>query len=135
MHEIAFNWLAILAALVLRMVVGAAWYSPVAFGPAFMRLAGLDQQAMRARMPLAIASDLVGGFILTFILVHAVVYAGATTWAMGLAVGLLNWFGFVAVTQFALVMYEKRPLPLFLINNAYQALTIGPAGAILAAWR
>jgi hypothetical protein len=88
---------------------------------------------MMARLPAAILSDVVGAVIMTFILAHAVYYAGAVTWATGAAVGLFNWLGFIAVTHFALVMYEKRPFKLFLINNGYQALSLAVMGALLAA--
>jgi hypothetical protein len=89
---------------------------------------------MRRRLPKAVLSDFIGALIMAFILVHAVHYAGATTWLTGLAVGLLNWLGFVAVTHFALVMYEKRSIELFAINMGFQALTLAIMGAVLAAW-
>lgn len=133
MHEIPMHWLPMLAAVLVRVILGAIWYSPVAFGPAFMRLSGCSEQEMKARLPLAAASDLIGAIIMTFILAHAVYYAGATSWGTGAAVGLFNWLGFVAVTHFALVMYEKRPFKLFLVNNGYQALSLAGMGAALAA--
>ncbi len=110
------------------------WYAPPTFGPAFMRLTGCSPEEMKARLPRAIVSDLVGSLIMAFILVHAVHYAGAQTWLTGAAVGLLNWLGFIAVTHFALVAYEKRPFRLFVINNGYQALALAIMGAILAIW-
>ena len=134
MHEIPFNWLAIAACVVLRVVFGGLWYAPFAFGLTCVSLTGCTPDEMKARLPKALISDIIGGLIMAFILAHAVYYAGATTWAAGLAVGLFNWLGFIAVTHFALVMYEKRPLKLFLINNGYQALTLAAMGAILASW-
>ncbi len=134
MQEFPINYLAVLIAAAVRVVVGAIWYSPVIFGPAFMRLAQCSEAEMKARLPRAVISDVIGSLIMAFILVHAVHYAGATTWLTGVAVGLLNWFGFIAVTHFALVMYEKRPFRLFLINNGYQALALAIMGAVLAVW-
>jgi uncharacterized protein DUF1761 len=134
MQEFPINYLAVLVAALARIVVGMAWYSPPAFGPTFMRLTNCSPEEMKARLPRAIVSDVVGSLVMAFILVHAVHYAEAQTWLTGAAVGLLNWFGFIAVTQFALVMYEKRPLQLFWINNAYQALALAIMGAILAIW-
>ena len=135
MQEISFNWAAILTCVLLRVIVGGVWYSPIGFGPAFMKLTDCSPADMKARLPMAVTSDVVGALILTFILAHAVYYAGATTVPTGIAVGLFNWLGFVAVTHFALVMYEKRPFKLFLINNGYQALTLAASGAVLAVWR
>ena len=83
MREIPLNWLAILAAAAVRMVIGFLWYSPVAFGPMFMRSTGCTEGEMKARLPAALASDAVGALIMSFILVHAVIYAGAKTIATG----------------------------------------------------
>ncbi len=134
MQEFPINYWAVLVAALVRMAVGMAWYSPPVFGPAFMRLANCSQEEMKARLPRAVVSDAVGSLIMAFILVHAVHYAGAASWLTGAAVGLLNWFGFIAVTHFALVMYEKRPFQLFLINNGYHAVALAIMGAILAIW-
>jgi len=134
MKEIPLDWLAIIVAAVLRQVIGMLWFSPVVFGPAFVRYTGCSEQEMKARLPVAIACDLVGALIMSFILVHAVYYSGATTIATGAVVGLFNWLGFVLVTHLPLVTYEKRPLGLFAINNGYNALTLAIMGAILAVW-
>ncbi len=32
MQEIPINWLAVIVAAIIRLAVGAVWYSPVAFG-------------------------------------------------------------------------------------------------------
>jgi hypothetical protein len=32
-----------------------------------------------------------------FVLLHAVVYADATTWLQGAVVGFFNWLGFIAI--------------------------------------
>ena len=134
MQEFPINFLAVVVAAIVRMIVGMIWYSPILFGPAFLKLAGCSPEEMKARLPRAVVSDLVGSLIMAFILVHAVHYAGAQTVLTGIAVGLLNWLGFIAVTHFALVVYEKRPFRLFVINNGYQAIALAIMGAILAIW-
>lgn len=134
MKEIPLNWVAILLAAAVRIVIGFLWYAPFSFGPVFMRLTGCTEQEMKARLPGALVSDVIGALLMSFILAHAVYYAGASTPLTGVAVGLFNWLGFIAVTHFALVAYEKRPFKLFLLNNGYQALSLAAMGAILASW-
>jgi hypothetical protein len=112
MQEIPLNWLAIFAAAAIRVVIGFLWYAPFAFGPVFMRFTGCTEQEMKTRLPGGLLSDVIGAIIMSFILVHAVYYAGASTPATGIAVGLFNWVGFILVTHFALVAYEKRPFKL-----------------------
>ena len=58
MKEIPLNWLAIIVAAVLRQVIGMLWFSPIVFGPAFVRYTGCSEQEMKARLPVAIAWDL-----------------------------------------------------------------------------
>jgi hypothetical protein len=65
---------------------------------------------------------------------HAVRYAEITTVPWGLAIGLLNWLGFVAVASISTVTYEKRPLGLFLITNGYNLISMMIMGAIIAVW-
>ena len=135
MQEIPVNILALIFAAAIRFVVGALWYSPVAFAPAWRHLVGIDEAQMKAGLPRAIAVDLVGSFIMAFVLVHAVVYAGATSVWTGAAVGFFNWLGFVAVILLAQNVYEQRPLKLFAINAGFNLIALLLMGALLAVWR
>lgn len=135
MKEIPINWWAILVAAAIRIVLGAIWYSPFLFAGAWQRLSGIGEAEMKARLPKALAVDIVGSLIMAFVLVHAVVYAGAATVGQGVAVGFFNWLGFIAVTMLGLVFYENRPFKLFLINNGFLLLSLLIMGAVLAVWR
>jgi len=134
MQEFPINWLALIVAALVRMVVGALWYAPFAFGKPWMRLVGCSPEEMKAGMPKALAVDAIGSFIMAFVLVHAVHYAGAASAGQGAAVGFFNWLGFIAVTTLAASVYEKRPLRLFLINNGFQLVSLLLMGAIVAVW-
>jgi len=135
MHEIAINYLAVVAAALAKIVLGAVWYSPVAFVRPWMEMVGVTDAQMKTRMPTALAVDVIGSLIMAFVLAHAVGYAGAATIATGAAVGFFNWLGLVAIATIASVTYEGRPLRYFLINNGYLLLSLVIMGAILAVWR
>jgi hypothetical protein len=132
--HIAMNVWAILTAAVAKFLLGWLWYAPFLFGKAWQRLTGCTPEDMKARLPKAIAGDLLTSVIMAFVLVHAVRYAGATTPAQGSAVGFLNWLGFVFVATFIPVLYEGRPFKLFLINNGFHLLGLMLMGAIIAVW-
>jgi len=134
MQPFPINFLALGVATLAKMVLGAVWYSPVLFSKPWMRLVDCSPEQMKARMPGALLSDVIGTFIQAFVLVHAVHYAGANSIGLGAAVGFLNWLGFIAVTTFAVTLYEKKPFQLFLINNGFQLLSLLIMGAILAVW-
>ena len=130
MQEFPINWLAILAAVVIKQAIGALWYSPALFGPSWCKLAGVSEAEMKAGLVKALIPDVIGSALMAFVLVHA----GAHNWAQGAAVGFFNWLGFVAVATLGSVTFEKRPLQLYLINNGYLLLALLLMGAVLAVW-
>jgi len=135
MQSFPINWWAILVAVIAKQALGALWYSPVVFGPAWCELAGVSEQEMKAGLVKALIPDVVAAFVMAFVLVHAVHYAGAQSLGQGAAVGFFNWLGFVAVATLGTVTFEKRPLKLYLINNGYWLIALLIMGAILAIWR
>ena len=134
MQEFPINWFAILAAVIIKQAIGAFWYSPALFGPSWCKLADVSEAVMKAGLAKAFIPDAIGSALMAFVLVHAVHYAGAQNWAQGAAVGFFNWLGFVAVATLGSVTFEKRPLQLYLINNAYLLLALLLMGAVLAVW-
>ena len=85
-------------------------------------------------LPKAMVVDLVGNYVMAFVLVHAVHYAGAKGIGEGAAVGFFNWLGFIAVVTLAAVIYERRPMKLWVLNNVYLAVSLMVMGAIVAVW-
>jgi Protein of unknown function (DUF1761) len=134
MQEFAVNYWAVLVAGLARFVVGMVWYAPPVLGRPWQAIVKLGPDQMRAGIARAIVVDLIGSVIMAWVLVHAVHYAGAASWAQGAAVGFFNWLGFVGVVTLSMGFYEQRPLRLFLINNGYQLLTLLVMGAIVAVW-
>ena len=53
----------------------------------------------------------------------------------GIETAFWLWLGFIATTQLATVLFEQRPLGLYLINVSYQLAGCALAGGILAVWR
>jgi uncharacterized protein DUF1761 len=134
MQSFPINWWAILVAVVVKEALGALWYSPVLLGPAWCALAGVSEEEMKAGLVKALIPDVIGAFVMAFVLVHALHYAGAMSLGQGAAVGFFNWPGFVAVATLGSVTFEKRPLKLYLINNAHWLIALLVMGAILAIW-
>jgi hypothetical protein len=134
MREIPINFFAILSAAATKVLIGALWYSPALFLPSWLKLSGITEDEMKARMGKAVAVDIFGSLIMAIVLVHAVRYAGATTVAQGMVVGFFNWLGFVAVVTIGTVTYEGRPFKLVLLNNGYLLVSLLVMGAMLAIW-
>jgi len=135
MKEIPINYWAVLVAAIAKMIVGAIWYSPPLFATPWRTLVNISEADMKASLGRAMAVDFIASLVMAFVLVHAVVYAGAATLGTGAAVGFFNWLGFVAAVTIAQVTYERRPFRLFLINNGALLISLLVMGAILAVWR
>ena len=135
MPEIPINWVAVLVAAVVRLVIGGLWYAPFAFGPMWQKTVGITQDQMLKAMPRAIAVNAVGSLLMAFILEHAVVYAQATSLLQGAAVGALNWLGFVAVVLVATNVYEQRPLRSAYVSAGFNLVALVLMGALFAVWR
>ena len=134
MKEIPLHFLPLLIAAIVRFAIGAVWFSPLLFGKAFAALAGCSEQEMRQGMGKAMIADFIGNLVLCFVLIHAIVYAGATTLAQGAAVGFFNWLGFIAMPMLAMVFWEHQPWKKYAIIAGFQLVSLLIIGAGLAAW-
>src|SRR5947209_4346317 len=95
MQHFSINYLALVVAAIARFVFGWIWYSPLLFGKRWMSLTNCSPDQMKSRMPMLAPVDLICNFVMAFVLVHAVHYAGAASAGTGAAVGFFNWLGFV----------------------------------------
>lgn len=125
----------IVGAAIAKIVLGALWYSPALFIQPWQRMSGITAAQMQERMGRALAVDVVGSFLMAFMLAHVVGYAEATTVLQGLAVGLCIWLGFVAVATIHTVTYERKPFALFALHNGYHLISLVVMSVILAVWR
>jgi hypothetical protein len=135
MQPVAINWAAFAAAVVVRFVLGALWYSPLLFVRPWQAEAGQTDADMKARMPKALPGELIGGAVMAFVLVHAIRYAGADTAVLGAVVGVLNWLGFMVVPSVSAVLFGSRSARIALIDNGYNLAGLIAMGAILGGWR
>lgn len=134
MQEFHINYLALLVAAAARIVIGGLWFSPLLFGRSWRTLVGCSEDDMKKRLPMLVPADFITAFVMAFVLVHAVHYAGAATASQGAIVGFFNWLGFVAVVTLMQTLYEARPLPLLFINNGFQLMSLLVMGGIVAVW-
>ena len=135
MQDIAINWWAILAAIVVNFVIGGIWYSPALFIRPWLAMSGLSKADFDRGLPKALAGDFVASLVMAFVLAHAIRYAGADNLGQGLFVTFWNWLGFVAAVQLGSVTYEHRPWRFLAINAGYRFVAMMAMGAILTLWR
>ncbi len=132
------NYLAVLVAAILNMVIGALWYSPALFGKSWTALMGLKPEDMQKRMAgaqRAYALTFIGSLLMAYALARVIWYAQAHSLTGGVLIGLLAWIGFVATTHGANYLFEGKSFSLFSLNTGYHLVALIVMGALLAVWR
>ena len=129
------NFLAVVVAPLVNYILGAIWYG-VLFRNAWQKLSGTAEMRVSA---LSIILGLIGAFLMSFVLHHALFFADEylKTGGVGggLMVGFFNWIGFIAPVTIGVVTYEKKPFTLWILNNAYWLISLLVMGIILAVWQ
>src|SRR5438309_6713575 len=128
----------VLVVAALYWILGGVWYSPLLFANKFIALIGWTPQQIAALQQAGETQSLILAFIsslvLSFILAHFLRYTKANNVADGLKTAFWLWLGFAVTTNLETVLFEKRALGLFLINDSYHLVGFLMMGAILAVW-
>ncbi len=127
----AVNWMAIVIAAVIQMVVGFLWYSPMLFGNAWAKMSGIKMDPSKKMPMMPMVWMFVGTLVLSFVLSGFVGYAGAKGLMDGAFVGIMAWLGFIATTTVHTVLFENKPFKLYLLNNGHYLVGLALAGAVL----
>jgi MFS family permease len=133
MQHFHVNLLAVLTAAVVQFVLGWLWFG-VLFRKPWKTLVGQKEGEKPANAVFAMIMSFVASLILSFVLVHMVIWAGRTGFCRGAFVGLVCGLGFVVPPMFAQHVYEKRPFKLFGFNAVYWLLGMVLSGGILGVW-
>jgi hypothetical protein len=136
---VSVNYLTVLIAGVLHMGVGALWYGPL-FGKPWMALMGISKESMAAtgadkKMGQRYFVAFVGALITAFGLNYIVQVSGDTTFGAGMECGLLAWLAFVVPVLLTQVLWENKPVKLYILNIGYYLVTFALVGGVLAVWR
>lgn len=129
--DTAVNYAAILAAAAAMMAIGFVWFSSLAFGKMWAKLAKPTKQKGMDKSYLGMT---VGSLISAFVLAHFVNFAAAYTPLDGALVGFWLWLGTVVPALLGDVLFTGQPVKLYLIKVVHLLAGMAAAGAILAVW-
>lgn len=128
-----FNVWAVLVAAVSGFVLGGLWYSPMLFGRAWQREAGLtDEQLQGANMGLVFGLSFVLCVIASF--VFAMFLGPRPPLALGLGAGFSAGLCWVGASFGINYLFERKSFKLFAINAGYHTVQFTLIGLILALW-
>ncbi|RAP73702.1 DUF1761 domain-containing protein [Paenibacillus montanisoli] len=125
------NYLAVLIATIVTMVLGFLWYSPVLFGNAWMKQVGLKKEDVSGghagTYALTAFTAIIGAFLLALVLT---ITGEDPTVSAGLTVGLI--VGLMVSAKIGMnYLFEGRSLLLFLITAGYHLVTFVLTGLII----
>jgi hypothetical protein len=128
------NFWAILVAALSTFVLGGIWYSPAAFGKAWMKENGLTEEDLKKGSMTKI-------FGLAFVLglvsaVNLAMFLGPDAdVTFGAFAGFAAGFGWVATFVGTHYLFERKSFKLFLINAGYSIVALTIMGVIIGAWK
>ena len=137
---VSINYWAVLAAAVASIILGFLWYGPL-FGKQWIRLSGFSdkqikqmkekgQKGMTKTYTVMVISTLVTAYVLA----HFVDYLQALTVGEAVTLGFWLWLGFLATSQIGSVLWEQKPVKLYLINTLHYLVTLCVMAIILTVW-
>jgi hypothetical protein len=143
--QLHINYLAIFTAVAASFVFGWLWYGPIAGRKwaALMKMPA-DFKPQPKAMLRSMALQLLGTFLMAYVLAHSGEVWRASVWGAGAdepfyVYGFFNafftWIGFFVPMLLASVAWEGRPWALFGLNAAYHFINLQIIAMILAFWR
>jgi hypothetical protein len=133
--NVEVNWLAVLLAVVVAMLVGMVWYSKAVFGTIWMHLAGLSEQKMRKNMLWPMVSAVGGSLLTAYVLAHVTYLAHSffqNSFFMD-AVMTAFWMalGFAATTLVIHNSFEQKPWKLTWLAVGNRLVTLLLMGVVI----
>ena len=130
--------LAVLAAAVATMIIGAAWYAPMGFGKMWVAAHGYtpaDFEEMKKSMgrtySLSVLAYLLMGTMMSLLLTAQ----GGVTLRDGAILGFVCWLGFAATIGGTTFLFSNKKPATYWIDTTYQLVYMVVMGVIIAAWR
>lgn len=134
------NFLAIIVAAIVNVIIGSLWYSPLLFAKPWAKASGMKKEDMGKNRKMGAGMyipPLIAAFVTSFVLAWFLNALQITTVGGGIQIGFLAWLGFTTTAQVlnSWVFSNGRPKELYLINTGYHLVIFCVMGAILAVWR
>jgi hypothetical protein len=129
----ALNLLVVFGATVAANVLGGIWYSPHVFGKLWAAANNitLGTQGLQNAPVTFISAFILQLFAASMI---AALLGPSSSGIEGIQLGTLIAFSFVLTAMGVTNLFERRPLPLILINVAYHITSFGLMGFIIGTW-
>ncbi|MBI4121014.1 MAG: DUF1761 domain-containing protein [Parcubacteria group bacterium] len=139
MPEISINFIAVIVAAAVNIVIGMLWYGPL-FGKQWKKLMGFsdtDMKGMKMTPMTAIFGGAVTALIMAFVLAHDAyvwgLFFGASVGSVAFALQLAFWIwlGYIATTQASAFLWEGKSWKLFCLNASCSLVSLTAMSLVL----
>ncbi len=133
--NVEVNYLAVVAAMLSTMVVGAIWYAKPVFGKEWMKLVGMTDNKASKGAGKAMATTLVVSLISAYVLAHVAFLSNQYFQNSFLMDSLTSafwiWLGFVAARFITHDAFEQRPTKLTVLTISNEFVTFMVMGLVI----
>jgi uncharacterized protein DUF1761 len=129
--DFAVNYVAVVIAAVVAMVIGFAYYAPQVMGDRWMSYLGTTRAQLGNPAPTGMLAGVVASLLNAWVLAVLAKNLGGTSFADGAMLGVICWLGFMATITAAEVAFLKQPWALWLVNNVHNVIVQIVMGAIV----
>ena len=129
------NWIAIIVAAIVAIVIGFAYYSPQAMGNRWMAYLGTTRAQLGNPEPSGMGAGIVASLVNAWVLALLSLNLGGTGLQDGILLGILCWLGFMATITAAEVAFLKQPWGLWVLNNIHNVIVQVVMASIVTMWR
>lgn len=120
---------AVLVAAIANIVLGTIWYSSSLFGKVWMKHSHINPS--KGHMKAAYIGGFVTSFVTAFVLLYLFQYFGVGQMAEASFLAFVFWLGFYATTGLGSVLWEKKPVRLYLVHAGYSLVSLQVMSSIL----
>ena len=123
------SFVAVIAAALVKIVLGMFWYSDNGFGKKWKQLSQVKPD--KEKLPVAFVGMTINSVIAAFIFATFAVHMHVTDIATGFMMGLKLWFGFVMPFAMSGYFWENKQLELVFINSGYELVALVAMGVVI----
>ncbi len=130
----AVSFILIFIAGIASVIIGMIWYNPRVFGTAWIDLSGMtpeQQERGKKNMPLRALFGLLASMLVAYVMSYFAIAWGVYDWLGALELAFWIWVGFVCPVLLGAVLWEGKPIRLFLINSSYWLVTLAVMAVII----
>ena len=117
----------IITAGIAALIFGMIWYNPKVFGKYYAKT--IDKPAFWAPVTAGLSY-----MVMAYVVKMFFGYANIADVGAGIKIALWLWLGFIATTTLSPVLWQKKPVKLWIFGNIYNALTLVLMSWILLSW-